>query len=56
VKVRVELGPKEAATGGAIVARAGLPGTVAAKKSVNMAVQLVREVRAALAAQNQVRL
>ena len=44
----MEIGPKEADGGTAIVARANAPGTVARKKSVNVAVQLVREVQAAL--------
>jgi hypothetical protein len=48
VRVRVELGPKDAESGNAIIALAGTPGTVAKKKSVNVAVQLVREVKAAL--------
>lgn len=48
VKVRVEIGPKEAASGSAVIARAGLPGTVAQKDTINLAVQLVREVKKAL--------
>jgi hypothetical protein len=49
VRVRVELGPKDAESGTAVVALAGTPGTVAKKQTVNMAVQLIREVRSALA-------
>jgi hypothetical protein len=49
VRVRVEIGPKEAEAGTAILARAkATPGTVARKQSVNVKVQLVKEARAAL--------
>ncbi len=48
VKVRVEVGPKEAQAGTAVVARARAPGEVARKATVNVTAQLVREVKAAL--------
>ncbi len=48
VKLRVELGPKEAQAGTAVIARAGEPGTVAQKTTVNVTVQLVKELKVAL--------
>ncbi|GFH30624.1 HGTP_anticodon domain-containing protein [Haematococcus lacustris] len=48
VRVRVELGPKDALQGTAVVALSGTPGTVARKKSVNVTVQLVQAVKALL--------
>ncbi|KAF5828998.1 hypothetical protein DUNSADRAFT_16727 [Dunaliella salina] len=48
VLVRVEVGPKEAQNGTAVVALANEPGTVAAKETVNVDLQLMKEIRAKL--------
>eukprot|EP00967_Tisochrysis_lutea_P025108 scaffold28890_cov22-Tisochrysis_lutea.AAC.1 len=48
VLVRVEIGPKEAQNGTAVVALANEPGTVAAKETVNVDLQLMKEIRAKL--------
>lgn len=44
VPVRVELGPKDAEQGTCVVALAGEPGTVAKKKTVNVTVELRKEI------------
>ena len=49
VRVRVEIGPRDAAQGTVVVALAGSPGTVAQKTTVNLTVQMVREVKKLLA-------
>lgn len=48
VLVRVEVGPKEAQSGTAVVALANEPGTVAAKETVNVDLQLMKEIRVKL--------
>ena len=43
--MRVEIGPKEAQNGTAVVALANEPGTVAEKETVNVELQLMKELR-----------
>lgn len=44
--VRVEIGPREAQNGTAVVALANEPGEVAQKETVNVDLQLLKEVKA----------
>ena len=44
VRVRVELGPRDAENGNCVLAMAGVPGTVANKKVINVDTQLRKEV------------
>lgn len=44
--VRVEIGPREAQNGTAVVALANEPGEVAQKETVNVELQLLKEVKA----------
>lgn len=46
VLVRVEIGPREAQNGTAVVALANEPGEVAQKETVNVDLQLLKEVKA----------